>query len=218
MPVLPELDIRFTWNFPDLRERHRYKCAWCGHLVSSQLGLSASGNYLREFHALTGFQVSTQAHIAVCPDCTRPTYFEVDTREEGVSVQLPDAPLGLTVQHLPSEIAALYDEARHCTTVSAFTSAVLLTRKILLHVAVKEGAPQNSSFLQAVNYLDEHHYIPRNGKGWVDRIRRLGNEANHEIVLMTREQAEEALTFTGWLLTLTYQLPGSLPPPAPSTP
>jgi len=208
-------DVKYEWNIDRLRDPQRYSCAWCGHTVSTLQLLSTHNSY-PDPNPTARFRVSLTAVIAICPDCSRPTFIESDNKGY-FSQQLPNAPLGSEVKHLPSEIAALYEEARQCTTVEAYTSAVLLTRKILLHVAVKEGASANINFLQAVNYLDEHHFIPRNGKGWVDRIRKLGNEANHEIVVMTRQQAEEALTFTGWLLTLTYQLPGSLPPP-PATP
>jgi hypothetical protein len=207
--------VTYNWKLGQLPISTRYSCAWCGHTVSSQHGVKASDFYTQVIDDDLQ-RIAINAVIAICPDCSRPTFIEDDVRGY-FSQQLPNAPLGSAVQHLPSEIAALYEEARHCTTVEAYTSAVLLARKILLHVAVKEGASANINFQQAVNYLDEHHFIPRNGKGWVDRIRKLGNEANHEIVVMTRDQAEETLTFTGWLLTLTYQLPGSLPPPAPST-
>lgn len=216
MPAVPELQTRFTWKLSEFNEAHRYTCAWCCHLVASKVGVFARGGYRGDRGPGQPFIAHLWGTIAVCPDCSRPTYFEKNS--SGTLLQIPDAPLGLTVQHLPPEIAALYEEARHCTAVRAFSAAVLLCRKILLHVAVAQGSASNINFLQAVDYLAAEGIIPRNGRGWVDRIRKLGNEANHEIVLMTREQAEEALTFTGWLLMLTYHLPGSLPPAVPPTP
>jgi len=37
--------------------------------------------------------------------------------------------------------------------------------------------------------LDKNGFVPPKGKGWVDYIRTSGNEANHEIVLMSEGEA-----------------------------
>jgi hypothetical protein len=47
----------------------------------------------------------------------------------------------------------------------------------------------------------------------VDHIRKKGNEANHEIVMMSARDAEEVVTFTQMMLTFVYELPGILPQP-----
>jgi Domain of unknown function (DUF4145) len=46
-----------------------------------------------------------------------------------------------------------------------------------------------------VEYLANNGYVPPNGKGWVDHIRKKGNEATHEIILMKREDALELMAF-----------------------
>jgi hypothetical protein len=45
----------------------------------------------------------------------------------------------------------------------------------------------------------------------VDHIRKKGNEANHEIALMTRVDAEELLSFSEMLLKFIYEFPSRIP-------
>ena len=46
----------------------------------------------------------------------------------------------------------------------------------------------------------------------VDHIRKKGNEANHEIVLMEKEDAEDLLVFSEMLLKFIYEFPKRVPP------
>ena len=96
---------------------------------------------------------------------------------------------------------------------SSPTAAVLVCRKILMNVAVDKGAPEGDGFIQYVDYLDSKGYVPPDGRGWVDHIRKKSNEANHEIELMERNDAEELITFLAMLLKLIYEFPGKIPPP-----
>lgn len=50
-------------------------------------------------------------------------------------------------------------------------------------------------------------YVPPNGKEWVDHIREKGNEATHEIQMMTREDAQDLITFLEMLLKFMYEFP-----------
>ena len=50
----------------------------------------------------------------------------------------------------------------------------------------------------------------------VDHIRKKGNEANHEIKLMTQADAEELIAFTEMLLKFFYEFQNRVPaPPKP---
>ncbi|EGR5930927.1 DUF4145 domain-containing protein, partial [Vibrio parahaemolyticus] len=105
--------------------------------------------------------------------------------------QYPDVAPGNDVRHLPEDLAALYKEARNCVAASAYTGAVLLTRKLLMNIGVEQGAQEGKPFIHYVNYLAEQGYIPPNGRGWVDHIRKKGNEATHEIALMNKSDCED---------------------------
>jgi hypothetical protein len=61
-------------------------------------------------------------------------------------------------------------------------------------------------------------YIAVPNRPWVDRIRTLGNEANHELPLATKEQAEMALDFSDMLLKTLYEYAQRAKAPAPEAP
>ena len=126
-------------------------------------------------------------------------------------VQVPGFAPGAEVSSLPDDIAALYLEARNAVTVASHTAAVMTCRKLLAHIAVAQGAEQGLSFLAYVEHLAKAGYVPPNGRGWVDHIRNEGNEANHEIVVMTRERADELIVFTEMLLKFIYEFPNRVP-------
>jgi hypothetical protein len=97
-------------------------------------------------------------------------------------------------------------------TVNSFTSAVLTCRKLLMHIAVEKGAPTGQNFLEYVEYLSQKGYVPPDGKGWVDYIRKKGNEANHEIKIMSPTDAEDLITFSEMLLKFIYEFPAKVRP------
>jgi uncharacterized protein DUF4145 len=96
-------------------------------------------------------------------------------------------------------------------SAEAFTPAVLACRKILMNVAVHLQAKENQSFVDYVNYLASQGYIPPNGKHWVDHIRTKSNEANHEIRLMSKDEAETLIILTEMMLKFIYELPNTIP-------
>jgi hypothetical protein len=171
---------------------HTYICGFCGVKTGIRVGYR------------TG---ASEAKIFICGGCNRPTFFE-----DNMDKQNPSPILGKEVEHLPDVINTLYLEARKCTQIEAYTACILTCRKLLMHVAVEKEAPENISFLQYVEYLSKKHYIPPNGKDWVDHIRTRGNEANHEIVIMSKEDAFELLSFIEMLLKFIYEFPTRILP------
>lgn len=79
-----------------------------------------------------------------------------------------------------------------------------------MHVAVALGAKPGDSFVAYVQFLTDNHYVPPGAKGWVDHIRKKGNEANHEISLMQQGDAEELLAFSQMLLKVIYEFPATV--------
>jgi len=82
-----------------------------------------------------------------------------------------------------------------------------------MHIAVQQKAEPGKSFIHYVEFLADNGYVPSNGKGWVDHIRKKGNEANHEIVLMKKEDAIELISFAEMLLKFIYEFPARVPTP-----
>ncbi|MEN8108028.1 MAG: DUF4145 domain-containing protein [Pseudomonadota bacterium] len=174
-----------------------FKCGYCNNEVSSDSGYKIGiGN---------NGQSTQRAGIYICPSCLGPTFRDL----RGIFYPQPTA--GNDVDGLPDDISGLYSEARACCGVGSYTSAVLSCRKILMHVAVDLGADENKSFIYYVNWmLDNHHIPPKSGK-WVDHIREKGNEANHDIVIMDRDEAERLVRFIEMLLKVNYEFPGLIP-------
>jgi hypothetical protein len=80
-----------------------------------------------------------------------------------------------------------------------------------MHIGVEKGAEENKPFLYYVDHLANQGYVPPNGKHWVDHIRRKGNEANHEIRVMGKDDAKELLIFLEMLLRFIYEFPSMIP-------
>jgi hypothetical protein len=171
-----------------------YTCGHCGNLVATGSGWPRSGNAER---------------IYLCSHCDKPTYFN----ERGAP--LPGVAFGGTVAHLPPDVELLYSEARRCTSAGAYTASVLLSRKLLMNIAVAQGAKAGESFISYVEFLANSGYVPPNGRGWVDHIRRKGNEATHEIVLMSDRDAQDLIAFSEMLLKFIYEFPSKVPGPPP---
>lgn len=172
----------------------KYVCGYCGNAVASVTGYYSDS------------MQGQQGRLYICPHCEKPTFFHLGK-------QIPGIVPGNEVTHLPSDIEALYREARNAVSVGAYTSSVLACRKLLMSIAVAQGAKAGDSFLSYVDHLANSGYVPPNGRGWVDHIRKKGNEANHEIKLMVQADAEELISFTEMLLKFIYEFPNRVPTP-----
>jgi hypothetical protein len=58
--------------------------------------------------------------------------------------------------------------------------------------------------------------VPTNAKVWIQKIKDLGNEANHEIAIRTHDEAERMLKFSEMLLRLVYEFPAHAEPGTPA--
>lgn len=173
-------------------------CGFCGNQVAAQTGWRANGG----------------ESVAVCPHCKCPTFFGFDLAS-GNFLQVPEALPGSSVANLPPELASLYDEARKSAGAGAYTASVMVSRKMLMNIAVVHGAKEGESFVKYVEYLANQGYIPPNGKAWVDHIRQKGNEANHEIALMTSQEAFLLVRLLEQLLRNIYEFPSLIPAATP---
>jgi hypothetical protein len=180
------------WQSTSQIEPKQFKCGFCGFNVAANKGY---------------YDAVPDRRIYPCPNCDRPTYFEQ------LAGQVPGVVPGSDVAHVPPALDKLYREARNCCAVSAYTASVLASRKMLMNIAVEQKAPPGAKFIEYVDYLAANGYIPPNGKGWVDHIRKKGNEATHEIALMGQGEAEELILFVEMLLRFIYEFPSRVPGP-----
>ena len=146
----------------------------------------------------------------VCTECLGASIALSDGRSEWTV--FPPAAGDRPIRNLPNHIDELWREAVLTHSVGAYTSSVLMCRKIVFATAVEFGlAPKADnnrapSFLACVNYLVENDYLTRRMKNdWADSLRAWGNDATHEIEAITDRTATNALDFTQQLLAMSFQ-------------
>lgn len=163
-----------------------YKCGFCGNDIASDKG------YCTE----DGFGI-----ICICHKCNKPTFFD------SYGNKTPRTLYGKEFKvNIPNDIKRLYDEARKCYSVGAYSAVSMCCRKLLMHIAVECGADENLKFIEYVNYLDKENYIPKNSKKWVDIIRSKGNETTHEIKISDEKEAQQLIKFIEIIITLIYEI------------
>ena len=160
------------WSGYQQIQNKRFTCGYCGADIATDRGWNG-----KHKGAKPG------AFLMICPNCTYPTFLPND------EPQVPGVRFGNDVEGVDDEsVLTLYNEARDCTATNAHTAAVLCCRKILMHLAVDKGAKSGQTFVSYVDFLANEGYVPPGGREWVDHIRQMGNQANHEISLYEPEK------------------------------
>ena len=191
-------DLHHTWANANPVAGATFECPHCGSKTTPLL--------IATSHQVTDpkkVQAVAPTRIYACPGCTYPTIsIEAEKR------YIPGQRLGRSVRNLPDNIAFLYEEATDAASVGAYTACAMVARKVLMNLAVLEGAPENKSFKQYVDYLSENGFVPKKGQPWVDKIRTGGNEATHEIELISAEQAKDVMYLLENLLRFNFEMTG----------
>lgn len=177
-----------------------FTCGYCGTLAGPSTGYQC---------LINTYSNETAGDLYMCPNCNKPTFIIWDD-EIKILEQVPGPMLGNDIEYLEADIESIYNEARRCISVNAYTSAVLSCRKLLMNIAVSKGAAEGDTFYNYVTYLKDNHFIPPGGEGWVDHIRKKGNHATHKLPNSTKEDAEDLLTFAEMLLRFVYEMPGRM--------
>ena len=200
MPDFDISNVKIRWWHSPLRVPNiQYICGYCGQSVSSVDGYMAGTQEDGRGNADT--------YIRICPNCHGPTVFD---KQKGY---FPKAAPGSSIENVPDDLYRLYNEARNSAGAGANTGAVLICRKMLMNIAVDKGAEEGKSFVHYVEYLTSKGYVPPDDKAWVDYIRKRGNEANHQIALMSAEDANALITFVEMILKFIYEFSSRVPSP-----
>jgi hypothetical protein len=187
-----------NWKNTQSFDSQSYECGYCSNSPASNNGYQG---------ALKQRPRNKPEYICICHFCGKPTYIT----HQGD--QYPGVAYGESVEEIDDEqLGNLYEEARQCMAVNAYTASVMACRKALMNIAVDQDANEDLSFKEYVGYLADNDYVPPNGEDLVDHIRNKGNEANHEISAMTYDEAKELVDFTKHLLTFIYTLPAQIEP------
>ena len=181
------------WKNESINETS-YICGYCEHQVSSTRGMPL---LIAEPDSIP---YESDYGVYICPHCHMPTFIYKD-------IKIPGNRFGASIENVPSEVNSVYEEARSSFAAGAYTGVVLLCRKLLMHIATDLGADEGLRFIQYVNYLNEEHYAGARSDQWIDQIRRFGNQANHEIRINTKEEAQMIIKFCEMILKLNYEYP-----------
>jgi hypothetical protein len=191
------LDYLHTWpNGTGQIPGFSYVCPHCGDSVSPANSYRSAQTILKSTRTAVEPTV-----ILTCPKCTYPTISIAGGRQF-----FPSQKIGSPLRNLPPQIEAMYEEARGCSAAGAHTACAMVARKLLMNLAVSEGAPENLKFAAYVDFLSANGHVPKRGKGWVDRIRLKGNEAVHELPSTTPQDAADIMTLLEYLLRFNFAL------------
>jgi len=142
---------------------------------------------------------SSTKKIFICPHCGAPNIYDINGKT-------PLSPLpGKDIEKLPENLNEIYNEIRTCMQNNSFTAAIMLMRKIIMNIAVHEGADKNLKFVQYVDYLCDNGIVHKKSKKKAESVKNLGNDANHEIESRTKEEAQNCLEFIELLLMANYE-------------
>jgi hypothetical protein len=143
--------------------------------------------------------------------CTCPREEPTVVIERGgvVTQQIPDAREFQASTEWPQELAQLYEEAGKSYAAGAYTAAAMVARKLLMACACREGATDGDAFIKYVDYITGTVLTFPKAKDAIDKIRSIGNEANHNVKFVSRDDSRRALSIVTYMLNTIYSLPSA---------
>jgi len=109
----------------------------------------------------------------------------------------------------PPELAKLYEEAARSLSAGACTACAMVCRKLLMSTACHEGDDDGKSFVDYVKYITDKILTFPKAKDSIDKIRGIGNEANHNVSFVTPDDARRAMQIVTYMLNTIYSLPAA---------
>ena len=142
---------------------------------------------------------SYPSSIYICPFCNAPLI--IDDEKKQVLLPLP----GKEISKIPINLEVIYSEIRKCMQSGCFNGAIMLMRKLIMHIAIEEGDKDGKNFEQYIDFLCSNGIVPKKSKKKADSVRKLGNSANHKIEHRTQEEAQNCFEFIELLLKVNYE-------------
>lgn len=175
------------WNGISNQSPKSFICWHCNNRVSSE---KAYASYIPAHY---------KSYIFICPHCNAPNIYDDENKQ--VMLPLP----GEEIKKLPELIEKNYDEIRKCMQSGCFNAAIMMMRKMIMNLAVEEGAEEGKTFVEYINFLCDEGVVPKKSKSKADSVRDLGNSANHEIEDRSQQEAENCFEFIELLLKVNYE-------------
>ena len=166
-------------------------CPYCGVRVQA-------GSTTRIVDTATG---AIKYQIHKCPECFMPVIIGLDGKIIPQSQLLPYE----DVRFLPPNVEKLYNECRKCFLNECYHSVIMVSRTLLMYIAVDKGADVGKRFVEYIDFLEVNGYIGSQNKAWVDKIRKIGNKYTHEMGMAKQE--DKVIVFIKQLLGNLYEMP-----------
>lgn len=176
-----------------------YTCGYCGHSVHARI----LAKTYAPFMTTMGMTDQLADVICLC-ECGRITTIHKDVISD---IQVPEPKPYKSDKKWDAGVAALFDEAADCFTRNAYTATAMLCRRILMVLACNKKAEPGLRFVQYVDYLAEEVFKDERAHETLTDIKDIGNEANHELEDVSRDEGLFVLEATFHLLNSVYSLP-----------
>lgn len=138
----------------------------------------------------------------MCTRCYNPILFDVENHNT-----IPYSSEFKDVSGLPDKVKKIYKEIRDSYAVGAYTCSVTVCRTLLAHISVETDADEGKSFQYYVKHIEENCLPKVMDKGWLDRIRKVGNECVHDLVIADKELARDMIRLSEIVLKGLYDVP-----------
>lgn len=186
---------KLSWSESQVCEIKSFTCGYCNRSTSSDNGYNSVIDYDNSDLEQEYFHT-----IYICNICGKPNYFDSDGK------QYPPEIFGIEINGLPNRIHDLYSEMRMAYSFGMNTSAIMISRILIMHLAVEEGAEVNLSFVKYVDYLLENKKLSKDAKDALNFVRNLGNSANHSLTEFTDLEVSKSIRIMGIILNSIYEL------------
>jgi hypothetical protein len=179
--------------------RPKYRDFQCG-----ECGATTAGRVLCDV------QRSDDSTVLWCQcSCDRKEPTIIVEKAGSVISQLPLAREFHVNDSWPPELAKLYDEAAKSLSAGAYTACAMVCRKLLMATACHEGDRDGKGFVDYVTFITDKVLTFPKAKDAIDKIRDIGNEANHKVAFVSQDDARRAMQIVTYMLTTIYSLPAA---------
>ena len=174
-----------------------YSCGACGQTTNGRVVAYAK----READG-----ANLSLCICSCPEAEPAILIE---RGGAVVAQLPEAREFQAAEGWPPDLTRLFDEAAKAYAAGAYTAVAMVCRKLLMACACHEGDADGKPFVDYVNYITGSVLTFPKAKDAIDKIRGIGNDANHNVQFVSRDNAKRAMSIVTYMLSTIYSLPSA---------
>lgn len=172
-----------------------YECPYCLVLVSPSKTMITKNSIRNIYNGLD----YVYSYLYFCNNCGRPTFQDGFKSNELFPKKIFGREIEISEEY--KKIQKAFNELRKCISVNAFTAAVMIGRKLLAIITF--NYPETSDeiktkiekglikFSECVDELKKIRALPIINHHLLDKIRKMGNDANHELNEKTEEDAKE---------------------------